>query len=178
MVKHFSIVFIASTSLALVVIMICSPSIEADEAPVTQGSKLSLLDCQKIVNLITKKVIKLFHTCSKEVRQNSTKQEFEKKTSCIIRCVLDNVGLLTEEGTCTPDTVQSFLNIHIPDEAHDFAHWATEHCVTDYGSKLDKSQEFCESYGEFVKCLLKLFADFQAFSEAANCKFKTNPMGR
>lgn len=35
------------------------------------------------------------------------------------------------------------------------------------GSKLDKSQEFCESYGEFVKCLLKLFADFQAFSEAA-----------
>ncbi|OXA62478.1 uncharacterized protein LOC110841696 [Folsomia candida] len=128
--------------------------------------KLQLYDCKKVMGRIAKKTIKLFGQCTKEVKANSTKEEFEKKMSCIIKCALDKMHLLTDEGIVTKETVQGFMDEMIPEDAHEIGHVLVEDCLSDHGSKLDKDQPYCESYGEFTQCMQNTIGDF---AEKANC---------
>lgn len=43
--------------------------------------KLQIYDCKKVMGRIAKKMIKTFGVCTKEVKANSTKEEFEKMMS-------------------------------------------------------------------------------------------------
>jgi len=128
--------------------------------------KLQIYDCKKVMGRIAKKTIKTFGVCTKEVKANSTKEDFEKKMSCIIKCTLDKMKLLTEEKIVTKETIQGFMNEMIPEEAHEFGHVLIEDCLEDHAAKLDDKQPFCESYGEFTQCMQNVIGDF---ADKANC---------
>jgi len=143
----------------------CALIIE-QSAGVEDVEKLQLYDCKKVMGRIAKKTIKTFGVCTKEVKANSTKEDFEKKMSCIIKCTLGKMDLLTEEGIVTKETIQGFMNMMIPEDAHEMGHVLIEDCLEDHGTKLDKNQPFCESYGEFTQCMQNVIGDF---ADKANC---------
>ncbi|XP_021965778.1 uncharacterized protein LOC110860964 [Folsomia candida] len=134
-----------------------------------EGEKLEdKFDCKKVMGRIMKKMMKLFNNCTKEVKAESTKEDFEKKMSCIVKCVMGKIGLMDNSSMVSTATVQNFMTtMDIPEEAHDLGHFLAEDCVNEHASKLDPAQPFCESYGDFTMCMQTVFGNF---AEKANCQ--------
>jgi len=112
--------------------------------------------CKAIMADLTKRQLSGISTCIKALKLKGGKDK-AKMMNCILKCAMENEGLVSKKGEISRDQIDTLLAREFPPSLVDRANKTFQPCVEKFDGTLDANSEtdpLCASYDPVIKCLM------------------------
>ncbi|XP_021946915.2 uncharacterized protein LOC110844896 [Folsomia candida] len=128
----------------LLSILVCLHHVESDKS------------CKQIMADMTKRQLSGITKCIKGMKFKNGKEK-AAKMNCIMKCAMENEGLVSKTGDISREQIDEILIREFPSSLLERANATFQPCVEKYAGTMDANPEtdpLCATYDPVIKCLI------------------------
>ncbi|XP_021950103.1 uncharacterized protein LOC110847463 [Folsomia candida] len=114
--------------------------------------------CRNVVAQLNKLQMTQINSCANQLGFTTTKERL-KKSTCILKCVLQSIGVINHDGSVSAAKLDQYIDDHFPSNLRQKAHTTFTPCLKLVQPSLSTpiGDEYCKSHDNFVKCMTRNF---------------------